>query len=91
MARVCEFAVYSGSSGSGLPGDHIVALRLVLSLHSWRLYLVFVLIKPIVLELIELFVIAVNFLLKSVKTFFKYTHLQGEVIEDLCGHGRFGI
>ena len=56
-----------------------------------RDYLVFILVKPIVLELIELFVVAVNFLLKSIKTFLKYAHLHGEVIEDLRGHGGFGF
>ena len=44
-------------------------------------YLVFILIKPIVLELIELLVVAVNLLLKSIKSFFKYAHLQGEIIK----------
>ena len=51
----------------------------------------FILIKPIVLELIELLVIAVNLLLKSVKSFFKYAHLQGEIIKNLCGHCGFCI
>ena len=51
-----------------------------------RDYLLFVFIEPIILKLIELFVVCVHLFLKCFKAFFEDAHLQGQVIEDLCGH-----
>ena len=44
----------------------------------------FVFIEPIVLKIIELFVVGIDFLLESIKSFLKDTHLHSQVIKDLC-------